>query len=94
MTLEEIVRHVESAPRTRAFHHSSLAMAAMAASDTARALEELERATESGEFWPSAPVIDGPWLDLLHDSPRMRALVRRVGIDVDRLLAIPRGVPR
>jgi hypothetical protein len=61
-------------------------MGSLAAGDTMRTLDQLELATEAGEFWPSAPVIEGPWLELLRRSPRMQTLVRGVGLDADRFL--------
>ena len=63
-------------------------MASLAAGDTSGTLDQLELATGAGEFWPSAPVIEGPWVELLRRSPRMQALVRRVGLDAGRFLSL------
>ena len=81
-TVRTIIAHIVNGPRSRAFAHSALAMARLAAHDTARALDELERATDAREFWPSAPVLALPSVDQLRSSRRFAALLRRIGLDV------------
>jgi serine/threonine-protein kinase len=87
-TVAEIARHVETTRNSRAFHHSSLAMVAMAFGDTTRTFDELQRATEAGEFWPSAPILADRWTDLVRSSARMRQIVQRVGLNADRIMGL------
>ncbi|HVE36417.1 MAG TPA: protein kinase [Gemmatimonadaceae bacterium] len=76
-----IISTIESNPQSRAYGHASRAMAALGARDTARALDELERATDAQEFWPSAPILILPRIDVLRSSKRFKALIRRIGLD-------------
>ena len=89
-----VLRHIDTAPPSRAFGHASLALAALARGDTARVLDELGRATDAGEFWPSAPILILPELDGLRANPRFAALIRRVGLDVARFTSPRAGRPR
>ncbi len=88
-----VLRHIDAAPPSRAFGHASLALAALARGDTARVLDELGRATDAGEFWPSAPILILPELDGLRANPRFAALIRRVGLDVARFTSPRAGRP-
>jgi eukaryotic-like serine/threonine-protein kinase len=76
-----LTAHLEHAPKSRGFTHSALAMAALAARDTGRAVDELERATDAREFWPSAPILLLPSVDPLRTNGRFAALVARIGLD-------------
>ncbi|HEX7123744.1 MAG TPA: hypothetical protein VF178_15310, partial [Gemmatimonadaceae bacterium] len=87
--LLEVRRHIESAPVSRTYGHAVRAHLAMVLGDTATVVTELERATDAGEFWPAATLLHGRWLDLVRTNARMQALLRRVGLDVQRFIALP-----
>jgi len=70
------------------FSASTAALAYLGVGDTARALDDLERATAAREIWPSyAPICDYSF-DAIRGSKRFAALIRRVGLD-DALLTRP-----
>ena len=88
-TVLRLMREVE-AQATRSFRHSTLATVALALRDTARALDEFERAMDAREFWPSAPVLSHPSVDPIRGSARFAALLRRANLDV-ALFTSPTG---
>ncbi|HEV8218038.1 MAG TPA: protein kinase [Gemmatimonadaceae bacterium] len=85
-----ILDHITRTRPSRAFGHSMTALAALAAHDTARALDEMERAQGAHEFWPSAPILGLPEVDQLRGSARFAALVGKAGLDVG-LFTSPHG---
>jgi hypothetical protein len=58
--------------------------------DTTRLLDELERATEAGEIWPTSISLSERFFDPVRKSPRFAAVVRRVGLD-GRIFTAPTG---
>ena len=67
------------------FSASTAAEAYLGTGDTARALTDLERATDSREIWPAfAPLCDYSF-DPIRQSKRFAVLVKRVGLDVTLL---------
>jgi serine/threonine-protein kinase len=54
----------------------------LALGDTAKALDALERATESGEIWPTYFSLSEPRFDPLRRSGRFAAIIRRAGLNV------------
>ncbi|HSA57611.1 MAG TPA: protein kinase [Gemmatimonadaceae bacterium] len=88
-TVLRILREVEAQP-TRSFRHSTLATLALVLGDTARALDEFERAMDAREFWPSAPILSHPTVDPLRGSARFAALLRRANLNV-ALFTSPTG---
>ena len=82
-----IVREIEARRPLPWSAHQTVAFAWLGIGDTARALDALERSTDSREIWPNwAPLID-PQYDGVRQSPRFAALVRRVGLDVQVMTA-------
>ena len=70
------------------FSASTAALAYLGVGDTARALDDFEKATAAREIWPSfAPLCDYVF-DPIRGSKRFSALIRRVGLD-DELLTRP-----
>jgi eukaryotic-like serine/threonine-protein kinase len=70
------------------FSASTAALGYLGVGDTARALDDFEKATNAREIWPSfAPVCDYAF-DAIRASKRFAALMRRVGLD-DALLTRP-----
>jgi eukaryotic-like serine/threonine-protein kinase len=62
----------------------------MALGDTARAIDEMERLTAAGEFWPVYVSLSEPVFDPVRRNARFAAVVRRVGLD-DRIFTSPTG---
>jgi hypothetical protein len=65
----------------------------LALGDTARGLDELERAMEAREFWPSAPILSTPIVDPIRKSPRFAALLRRANLSVEIFTSPTGGRP-
>jgi serine/threonine-protein kinase len=89
-----ILDHISRTPAPRAFGHSMTVLAALAARDTARALDELERANDAHEFFPSAPILGFPEVDQLRRSARFSALIKKVGLDVALFTSPTGGRPK
>ena len=75
---------------TLPLRHTALVFLHVGLSDTARALDALERATEAGEIWPTYYSLSEPDFDLLRSNPRFAAVVRRPRLD-DRLFSRQTG---
>jgi eukaryotic-like serine/threonine-protein kinase len=76
-----LVRDIESMPRRPWGAETTLAFAYLGLRDTSRALAALERALDTREMWPSNLSLYEPMYDLVRQSPRFAALLRRVGLD-------------
>ena len=87
-----LLREVE-ASRARSFRHSTFAGISLALGDTARALDEFERAMDAREFWPSAPILSGAVVDPIRKSPRFAALLRRANLSVEIFTSPTGGRP-
>jgi serine/threonine-protein kinase len=61
--------------------YSTAATAYLGVGDTARALTDLERATDAREVWPSFTSLCDYSFDSIRASKRFAALLRRVGLD-------------
>jgi len=70
------------------FAYSTAAAAQLGVPDTARALADLELATNAREIWPSFTPLCDYSFDAIRGSKRFAALLRRVGLD-DALLTRP-----
>ncbi len=92
-TAETIFEETARSP-ANAFRHSALLIAALALGDTARALDELERAQEAHEFWPSAPILIDPSVDVLRRSKRFAAAVALARLDVALFTSPTAGRPK
>ena len=80
--------HEFEAQMPRWFSASTAALAYLGVGDTARALDDFEKATVGREIWPSfAPLCDYAF-DPIRGSKRFSVLIRRVGLD-DELLTRP-----
>lgn len=62
----------------------------MALGDTARAIDEMERLTDAGEFWPVYVSLSERVFDPVRRNARFAAVVRRVGLD-ERIFTSPTG---
>ena len=62
----------------------------MALGDTARAIDDMERLTDAGEFWPVYVSLSERVFDPVRRNARFAAVVRRVGLD-DRIFTSPTG---
>ncbi len=62
----------------------------LALGDTARAIDEMERLTDAGDFWPVYLPLSEPFFDQVRGNARFAAVVRRVGLD-DRIFTSPTG---
>jgi hypothetical protein len=62
----------------------------MALGDTAGALDEMERLTAAGDFWPVYVSLSERVFDPVRRNARFAAVVRRVGLD-DRIFTSPTG---
>ena len=87
-----LLREVE-ASSSRSFRHSTIAGITLALGDTARALDEFERAMDAREFWPSAPILSGSIVDPIRRSPRFAALLRRANLSVEIFTSPSGGRP-
>ena len=65
---------------TRSTINTAKAMFQLGVRDTAQALTLLERATDAREIWPVYVVISDPIFDPIRRSPRLLAVLRRVGL--------------
>jgi eukaryotic-like serine/threonine-protein kinase len=88
-----LVRDIESMPRRPWGAETTLAFAYLGLRDTSRALDALERALDTREMWPSNLSLYEPMYDVVRQSPRFAALLRRVGLDPSHYtaLAVPRA---
>ena len=74
------IRAADANAVTRSTINTAKAMFHLGVRDTAQALTLLERATDAHEIWPVYVVIGDPIFDPIRRSPRLLALLRRVGL--------------
>jgi tetratricopeptide (TPR) repeat protein len=74
------------------FNESAVALAYVAAGDTARALDALERALQAREPLSFSLSLSHPMFDALRGSRRFAEVVRGYGLST-RLLTVPRAAP-
>jgi hypothetical protein len=79
-TAERIAREIESRPTAWAAQ-TALAWSYLGLDDTTRALDALERATDTHETWFVWYAIADPIYDPARKSPRFATLLRRVGLN-------------
>jgi eukaryotic-like serine/threonine-protein kinase len=90
-----LVREIEAHLATRrGVPHTEMFILFAALGDTARALGEMERATDAGDYWPSYITLSSPLFDPLRGSPRFAAVLRRVGLDQHVFTSPTGGRPR
>jgi TolB-like protein/Tfp pilus assembly protein PilF/tRNA A-37 threonylcarbamoyl transferase component Bud32 len=88
------IRELEASTPRPWFGETALAFGYLGLGDRDRALAAFVRATDAGEFWPNfAPLCDRMF-DPIRTDPRFAALVRRVGLDVQRFTSATGGRPR
>ena len=80
-TALRVARELESQSPQPFFGFSTAAVAYLGAGDTARALTDLERATDAHEGWPAFTTLCDYQFDPIRGSKRFAALVRRVALD-------------
>jgi len=85
-TVKTIDREATTRPLSRAFGHSSLSNIARSLGDTARAMDELERANEAQEFYPSSPILIALPVDVRR-TERFKKLI--VAAKLDTAIFIP-----
>ena len=86
-----LAREIEARHTARpGIRHTEMFVLFVALGDTARALNELERATDAGDHWPSYITLSSPLFDPIRRSARFAAVLRRVGLD-ERVFTSPTG---
>ena len=89
----EHVRTWKPAPTGPQQVHTTRAFGYLGLGDTTRALEELEAATNTNEYWPSAQPVRIQIFDGVRQSGRFNALLRRVGLpeNIPAVAKLPAG---
>ena len=80
-TALRVARELDTQSPMPFFGFSTAAVAYLGAGDTARALTDLERATDAHEGWPAFTSLCDYQFDPIRGSKRFAALVRRVALD-------------
>src|SRR6185369_8795256 len=76
-----VARQLTSATPLPWFGHTSLASCALAVGDTAKALRELDLATDRRENWATSFAVSDPMFDVVRGSAHWSALLKRIGLD-------------